>query len=253
LAPADAVDPRYGGPEYESLAAMCVNLGLDDIVAITKSTEMCNYRLAGLDAGVGDEVLREGHPHAGGHRRRAREFHDADGVIKLVEMITYRRGKIGDLLAEGSARAAKKLGRGSEQFLTTVRGMEMAMHDPRHMPVMYLMAPTGGDHMRQSGNRKGVRNQVGMCHFFAYEDQQTPETEQKIDQILTILNTAPAGTPRTTRWSDRAPRTHPRAAVQHARGLHPRRRSPALGCSGARPTPSRGRTIVGGDPGRRGQ
>src|SRR5207302_8550173 len=42
-----AVDPRYGGPEYESLAAMGVNLGLDDLVAVCKSNEMCNY--LGLD------------------------------------------------------------------------------------------------------------------------------------------------------------------------------------------------------------
>jgi len=107
-------------------------------------------------------------------------FHDADGVVKLVEMIAYRQG-IGDLLAEGSQRAAQRLGRGSEAFLTTVKGMEMAMHDPRHMPVMrasYLLAPTGGDHMRQSGNRNGLRNQIGLCHFLAYED----------DQSLTILN-----------------------------------------------------------------
>jgi aldehyde:ferredoxin oxidoreductase len=100
------------------------------------------------------------------------QFHDADGVIKLVEMIAYRRG-VGDLLAEGSLRAAKRLGRGSEAFLTTVKGMEMAMHDPRHMPVMrasYLLAPTGGDHMRQTSNRNGHRNQVGLCHFLAYDD-----------------------------------------------------------------------------------
>src|SRR5216684_1331514 len=94
-----SVDPRYGGPEYESLASLGVNLGLDDTDGVP---------------------LR---------------FHDADGVIKLVEMIAYRRG-IGDLLAEGSQRAAQRLGRGSEAFLTTVKGMEMAMHDPRHMPVM---------------------------------------------------------------------------------------------------------------------
>src|SRR5439155_1179001 len=37
------VDPRYGGPEYESLAALGVNLGLDDLIAICKSNEMCNY------------------------------------------------------------------------------------------------------------------------------------------------------------------------------------------------------------------
>jgi aldehyde:ferredoxin oxidoreductase len=102
-------------------------------------------------------------------------FHDADGVVKLVEMIAYRQG-VGDLLAEGSLRAAQRLGRGSEAYLTTVKGLEMAMHDPRHMPVMrasYLLAPTGGDHMRQTSNRNCHRNQVGLCHFLAYDDQQS--------------------------------------------------------------------------------
>ena len=181
-----SVDPRYGGPEYESLAAMGVNLGLDDVVAITKSNEMCNY-LAMDTVSLGStlawamECFEKGLLTLEDTGGVPVKFHDADGVIRLVEMIAYREGKIGDLLAEGSARAAKKLGRGSEKFLTTVKGMEMAMHDPRHMPVMrasYLMAPTGGDHMRQSGNRNGVRNQIGMCHFLAYED----------DQMLTILN-----------------------------------------------------------------
>src|SRR2546426_187736 len=37
------VGPRYGGPEYESLAALGVNLGLEDLIAICKSNEMCNY------------------------------------------------------------------------------------------------------------------------------------------------------------------------------------------------------------------
>jgi aldehyde:ferredoxin oxidoreductase len=102
-------------------------------------------------------------------------FQDADGVVKLVEKIAYRQG-IGDLLADGSQRAARRLGRGSEALLTTVKGLEMAMHDPRHMPVMrasYLLAPTGGDHMRQTGNRNGLRNQIGLCHFLAYEDDQS--------------------------------------------------------------------------------
>jgi aldehyde:ferredoxin oxidoreductase len=175
-----SVDPRYGGPEYESLAAMGVNLGLDDLIAIAKSNEMCNY--LGMDTvSLGAtlawamECFEKGLltlDDTGGVPLR---FQDADGVVRLVEMIAYRQG-IGDLLAEGSQRAARKLGRGSEAFLTTIKGMEMAMHDPRHMPIMrasYLMAPTGGDHMRQSGNRNGVRNQIALCHFLAYEDDQT--------------------------------------------------------------------------------
>src|SRR5512145_2259973 len=181
----DRVDPRYGGPEYESLAAMGVNLGLDDLVAICKSNEMCNY--LGMDTvSLGAtlawamECFEQGVltlDDTGGVPLR---FRDPDAVVGLVEMVAHRQG-IGDLLAEGSQRAARRIGRGSEAYLTTVKGMEMAMHDPRHMPIMrasYLMAPTGGDHMRQSGNRNGVRNQIGMCHFLAYDD----------DQSLAILN-----------------------------------------------------------------
>jgi aldehyde:ferredoxin oxidoreductase len=175
-----SVDPRYGGPEYESLASLGVNLGLDDLIAICKSNEMCNYLAMdtvslGATLAWAMECFEKGIltlEDTGGVPLR---FHDADGVIKLVEMIAYRQG-IGDLLAEGSQRAAERLGRGSEVFLTTVKGMEMAMHDPRHMPVMrasYLLAPTGGDHMRQSGNRNGLRNQIGLCHFLAYEDDQS--------------------------------------------------------------------------------
>ncbi len=174
------VDPKYGGPEYESLASLGVNLGLDDLIAICKSNEMCNYLALdtvslGATLAWAMECFEKGLltlDDTGGVPLR---FHDAEGVIKLVEMIAYRRG-VGDLLAEGSLRAAQRLGRGSEAFLTTVKGMEMAMHDPRHMPVMrasYLLAPTGGDHMRQTSNRNGLRNQVGLCHFLAYEDDQT--------------------------------------------------------------------------------
>jgi aldehyde:ferredoxin oxidoreductase len=89
-------------------------------------------------------------------------------------MIARREG-FGDLLAEGSERAASIIGRGTDQLLTTVKGMEMAMHDPRHMERMrasYLTAPTGGDHMQQHDMKNGGRNVVGLCHFLAYNDQQ---------------------------------------------------------------------------------
>ncbi len=173
------VDPKYGGPEYETLAVFGPNLGVDDLVAICKSNEMCNY--LGMDTistGATIAWAMECYEHGlltdadtGGLPLR---FHDAEGVVRLIELIAYRRG-IGDLLAEGSQRAAARVGRGSERFLTTVKGMEMAMHDPRHMPrmrVSYMLAPTGGDHMSQTSNRGGLRNQVGLCHFLNYDAEQ---------------------------------------------------------------------------------
>ena len=172
------VDPKYGGPEYESLAALGPQVGVDDLVAVLKGNELCNA--LGMDTiSVGStmawamelyekELLTEA--DTGGVQLR---FKSPELVIELLQMIAYREG-IGDVLAEGSQRAAEKLGRGQE-MLTTVKGLELAMHDPRameRMRVPYLLAPTGGDHMAQTGNKNGLRNQVGMCHFLAYDDDQ---------------------------------------------------------------------------------
>lgn len=176
------VDPKYGGPEYESLASLGPSLQVDDLIAVCKSNEICNYLAmdtisAGATLAWAMECYEKGiitDADTGGIPLR---FADADGVVAWLERIANREG-FGDLLAEGSQRAAEAIGRGSEQFLTTVKGLEMAMHDPRHMPRMresYLLAPTGGDHMQQQGNKNGLRNMVGLCHFLAYDDGQSLE------------------------------------------------------------------------------
>lgn len=174
------VDPRYGGPEYESLGALGPSLEVDDLIAVCKSNEICNYMgmdtiSAGATLAWAMEAYEKGlitDEDTGGVPLR---FADPDGVIVWLERIANREG-FGALLGEGSQRAAAAIGRGTDEFLTTVKGLELAMHDPRHMPIMrqsYLMAPTGGDHMRQQGVKNGNRNQVGLCHFLAYDEEQT--------------------------------------------------------------------------------
>ena len=56
-------------------------------------------------------------------------YGDAEMMVRLTEMIGKREG-FGDLLAEGSAMAAKKIGRGTEDYLITSKGQEA----PAHMP-----------------------------------------------------------------------------------------------------------------------
>ena len=47
------VDPRYGGPEYETLAAFGSNCGVDDFEVIAKANELCNrYGLDTISAGM---------------------------------------------------------------------------------------------------------------------------------------------------------------------------------------------------------
>ena len=174
------VDPQYGGPEYETLGSLGTNLGISDIVALCKSNEICNYLgmdtiSAGSTIAWAMECYEKGILTAEDTDGVKLQFRDGDAVIKMLEMIANREG-FGDVLAEGSAIAAKKVGMGSEEFLSTVKNLELAMHDPRHMPgmrVSYLLAPTGGDHLRQTGNQNGLRNEIGMCAFLGYDEDQT--------------------------------------------------------------------------------
>ena len=194
-----SIDPKYGGPEYETLAAFGNTLGIDDLIAICKSNEMVNA--LGLDSiSTGTtiawavECYERGILTDADTTGESLRFGNAEMVIEMIRKIAYREG-IGDLLAEGSQRAAARIGRGSDEFLTTIKGMEMAMHDPRHMPEMrasYLLAPTGGDHMRQTGDRNAFRNQAGLCFFLNYDDEQVLDALQgvtgwDIDQEEVVL------------------------------------------------------------------
>jgi aldehyde:ferredoxin oxidoreductase len=73
---------------------------------------------------------------------------DSAAVIALLEKMIAREG-IGDLLADGVAVAAGRLGRGSERFAVHAGGQELPMHDPKVDPMLgvtYSADPTPGRH-----------------------------------------------------------------------------------------------------------
>jgi len=57
-------------------------------------------------------------------------------VLKLGDLVARREGPLGDLLADGARAAARRLGRESERYVVHVKGLEVAMHDPRAMRPM---------------------------------------------------------------------------------------------------------------------
>ena len=173
------IDPKYGGIEYESIAALGADCGVDDLALISKVNERCNA--LGLDtislgatvAWVMDLRQRGILPDAelDGH---AVEFGNGRAVLASPDAVAFRRG-LGDTLAEGSVRAAEKLG--GKEYLTAVRGQELAMHDPRQrteygkqVRVSYATSPTGGDHMNSNLPSRSAKNTVGMCFFLRYDD-----------------------------------------------------------------------------------
>jgi len=56
-------------------------------------------------------------------------------VLEILRKIAYREG-IGDILAEGSVRAAKKIGKGAEKSAMAIKGMEIFGRDPRTAPML---------------------------------------------------------------------------------------------------------------------
>ena len=148
------VDPIYGGPEYETVAAFGSYCGVDDLVAIVKANELCNkYGLDTISCGgtvaFAMDCYEQGiltQEDTGGLELK---FGDAAAMIELVQMIADRRG-IGDLLAEGSFAAAQEIGRGAEDLVVACKGQEYPAHVPqakRSLALMYAVNPFGADHM----------------------------------------------------------------------------------------------------------
>ncbi|MGE5140120.1 MAG: aldehyde ferredoxin oxidoreductase C-terminal domain-containing protein, partial [Rudaea sp.] len=147
------VDPQYGGPEYETLAALGSNEGIDDLVALAKASELCAaYGIDSISLGAVIAFAMEA------FEGELITTHDTDGIelrfgnpaamLATVEKIARREG-FGDILAEGAARAAERIGGGAQEIALHVHGQEVPMHEPRlkhGLGVGYVISPTGAEH-----------------------------------------------------------------------------------------------------------
>lgn len=147
------VDPLFGGPEYETAGAFGSYCGVDDLAAVCKSNEICNkYGIDTISCGATIAWAMESFEagclskeQTGGMEIK---FGDAQTMVKLVRMIGERDG-FGNILAEGSARAAEKMGCGKE-FLITSKDQEAPAHMPqmkKSLALIYAVNPFGADHM----------------------------------------------------------------------------------------------------------
>jgi aldehyde:ferredoxin oxidoreductase len=147
------VDPHYGGPEYETTSTFGNYCAIDDLPAISKANEICNkYGMDSISCGAtiswAFEAFNEGKLTLKDTDGLDLTWGNAESMVKLTEKIARREG-FGDLLAEGSARAAKKIGRGTEQYLITFKGQEAPAHMPRvkrSLAIIYTTNPFGADH-----------------------------------------------------------------------------------------------------------
>jgi len=176
------VDPDYGGPEYESTAALGSLCMIDNMVAIAKANELCNkYGLDTISTGVTISFAMECYEKGLLTEKETDgldlKWGNSQASQQLIEKIAKREG-IGDLLAEGVMRASKRIGRGAEKFAMHIKGQEVPMHEPRGKKGLGLSYATS--------NR-------GACHLQAehddfFEDPKWLRPELGIDKTVDRLS-----------------------------------------------------------------
>ena len=130
---ADADDDfRAGGMHQEIIGAMGPNMGISDVQKIIRANVLCNElgmdpNSLGYTLSFAQECVQRGLLDPGDLDL---SFSDRMDLLPLIQRVALRQG-IGDLLAEGSSRAAAQIGGGAPQYAMTVKQNEMTAFEAR--------------------------------------------------------------------------------------------------------------------------
>ena len=148
-----SIDPESGGPEYETTSVFGSYCDIDDLAAVSYANQLCNeYGVDTIGAGAtmafAIECFERGVISAEDTGGIELAWGNAPAMIEMLEA-TLRREGFGDVLAEGSARAAMAIGNGADACAVTVKGTELPAHMPevkRSLALIYAVNPFGADH-----------------------------------------------------------------------------------------------------------
>ncbi len=186
--------PESPGPEYETVAAFGTLLNSSDLAAVCKANYLCND--LGMDTiSVGStiawamEAWERGDLTAEKTGGIALEWGDMDTVVNvLLPAIAAREGELGELLAEGSALAAKELGGNSAEYTVHSKGLEAPMHDPRGgghgHALAYAVSPRGACHVSTAMHFM----ETGACNYpeIGFEFDLEAMTHEKKPETMVL-------------------------------------------------------------------
>lgn len=143
-----------GSPEYETLSCVGSKCGIGDIKSILYAHHLCNRY--GMDTcSFGSTIAWAMECYERGILTKKDTggldltWGNHEVMVELVRMIAFREG-FGDLLAEGSYRAARKVGGGAKKYVMAIKKQELAGQDGRAQKSMGLgnaTAARGADHL----------------------------------------------------------------------------------------------------------
>lgn len=143
------------GPDFETIYAFGSNTGVANIDAVIAADRLADELgvdsiSAGLTISFAMELFEKGLLTAKDTDGLELKFGNDQAMMAVLRKIAFREG-IGDLLADGTLAAAKKIGKGAEKYAMHIKGLELPAYDVRGAKahgLNYATAFTGADHCR---------------------------------------------------------------------------------------------------------
>jgi aldehyde:ferredoxin oxidoreductase len=143
------------GPDFETVYSFGSGVGIDEVDPIIAADRLADeLGLDSISSGVtisfAMELFEKGLLTLKETDGIDLRFGNDVAMMKLLRKIAYRDG-LGDLLADGSLAAAKKIGRGAEKYAMQIKGLELPGYDVRGLKAHglgFATAYTGADHCR---------------------------------------------------------------------------------------------------------
>lgn len=197
--------PAGPGPEYETIAAFGAMLGSKDLAAVCAAGRVCNDLgmdtiTAGSTIAWATEAFEKENITTLDTGGIALKWGDLDTVVnKILPDIALKNTTLGELLGLGSFQASSRIGNDSRRWLSTAKGLEAPMHDPRGgghgLALTYSISHRGACHTANPM----LFMEMGACYYpeigFEYElepmtSEYKPESAFLAVQIGAIENSA---------------------------------------------------------------
>jgi aldehyde:ferredoxin oxidoreductase len=167
--------------EYESLFALGSLCGVGDADAVLRASQRCDE--LGLDtiSAGGTIAFAMECVERGWLNEPWLTFGSGDALLRAIDLIGSREG-LGNLLAEGSRRAAHTIGHNSIDIAPQVKGLEIPGYEPRALQTMALgfaVGARGADHNRSGAYEVDFSDKVDRRHVTLDAVRHAIETEDK--------------------------------------------------------------------------
>jgi aldehyde:ferredoxin oxidoreductase len=167
--------------EYESLFALGSLCGVSDPDAVLRASRLCDELGIDTISAGGTIAFAMECVERGWLDEPWLTFGSGDAMMRAIDLVGRREG-LGNLLAEGSRRAAQTIGHQSIAIAPQVKGLEIPGYEPRALQTMALgfaVGSRGADHNRSGAYEVDFSDKVDRRHVTVDAVHHAIDTEDR--------------------------------------------------------------------------